>query len=124
MKKLFSKLNIGKKVISCPNCKQQVRIPVKKGKKLRISCPKCHRQFELKFVNPLTETFHWNRKTSFLSNLKSIYNRFKTLPIRAKLPLILLFISIIFLLFSITKKFNKPTNNLNKNTIINQTEIK
>lgn len=33
------------KYIECPNCKQELRVPKKKGK-IKVTCKKCHTKFE------------------------------------------------------------------------------
>ncbi|MFC1770409.1 hypothetical protein ACFLZV_00865 [Candidatus Margulisiibacteriota bacterium] len=109
MKNIFSKLNIGKKVVNCPSCHQKVRIPIKSGKTLRIKCPKCSAEFDIRFANPISEVLKWDKHLSFKDNFKAVLWRFRSLPGRAKFSLLLLLASIFLLVTSMTARCSVNT---------------
>ena len=73
--------NAGKKIVRCPVCRQNSRIPVRPGKTLEVSCPSCRNQFQVQFKNPLLDFFTWYKGQGILYNLKSFRYRFKLLPL-------------------------------------------
>ena len=93
LKKYFK--NVGKKIVRCPSCKQQLRLPIRPGKTLRIRCSRCQVYFDVNFQSPLLNLFQWNKSLSWRSNLQSIYYRFKLLPTLAKWSTYLLLIFLI-----------------------------
>ena len=84
MKNLIKRLNIGKRIIVCPRCKKRLRIPIKKGKPIRITCPQCSTLFDVSFINPFTEVFQWKKSLGIIHNLKNIKLNFKKLPAKDK----------------------------------------
>lgn len=105
MKKIFNKIN--KKVISCPQCKQKLRVPIKIGKVIRVKCFKCSAQFDLNFKSPLLELFQWYPGLSFKYNLKSFFLRIKALPFTTKFFLLALIMIIISSISSIIENNDK-----------------
>ena len=99
MKKILNRIN--KKVLNCPQCSQTIRVPIKLGKRLRITCPQCKSQFDIAFKNPLSTLLQWNKQASFSQNIASITAPMKQLPFKAKLTLVLLLFSILYLSISL-----------------------
>ncbi len=77
MKNPFKSLST--KVVACPNCQKQLRVPIRPNKTLEISCPDCLVKFNLQFKNPLSDLFTWYRGKGLLYNLKSLKYRYKLL---------------------------------------------
>ncbi len=86
-----------KKVVSCPSCSQKLRIPIKRGKRLRVTCSRCHCQFDISFASPLVQLFKWYSGRGFKYNAKSFLLRLKALPLRSLLILLILFLLVLYL---------------------------
>ncbi|MBF0314448.1 MAG: hypothetical protein HQK52_13605 [Oligoflexia bacterium] len=50
-----TKKNVSHKIFPCPSCRQQLRVPVRFGKKLLVHCPKCRAQVQVQFPHPLAQ---------------------------------------------------------------------
>jgi len=111
MKSLLKNFNPSKKVFKCPNCVQSIRVPIKMGKTLRIQCPNCHHLFEVRFTNPITEVFKWNKSSSFSQNISAMKSRFQQLPKQSKLPLIIFAVMISLMVFQLFTSPEKPKEN-------------
>ena len=100
MKKIIK--NIGKKIITCPSCFQKLRVPIKMGKRLKISCNRCSNEFEIYFENPLGNIFKWDKTKKFGSNIKSILSGLINSPIQIKLLAVLsiIFLVLVYLTFN------------------------
>ena len=95
LEKLLNKLK--NKIINCPSCKQQLRIPIKPGKTLEIRCSKCCLTFQIGFQTPFQNIFKWNRNHSLKSNLQSFWYKLTLLPGFIKFALYMFFIMFIII---------------------------
>ena len=100
MKSLLKRLNFSQKVVSCPQCGQSLRVPIKMGKTLRITCASCHCQFELAFTHPLASLFKWDKTQTASDNAYRLFRSFRQLPTQAKLTVALFLFSLIYVLSS------------------------
>lgn len=97
-----------KKVFSCPSCQKKLRVPIRPGKTLMVSCPGCSTQFNLQFKNPLTDFFTWYRGKGLLFNFKSMFYRFKLLPLMSRISIIFILGLLVQAVFSLsTSTFEK-----------------
>ena len=103
-------MQISHKTLACPNCKRQLRVPLKPGKILRITCPDCSCQFDISFKNPLSDLFQWNKKISLLGNFKNAFQNFQKLPAKIKLVIILFIVSVIY--FSVSMYMNSQPKSI------------
>jgi hypothetical protein len=116
---MLSKLT--KKIFSCPQCTQKLRIPIKPGKTLRITCHKCKAQFDVNFKSPIFDLLSWEKGRTLKYNIEGFKLRFKAMPIKEKVGIFLSFL-IFVVLFNLViltagsflnKKFNSNTPELN-----------
>lgn len=89
------------KVITCQNCNQKLRVPIKFNKILQISCNKCNTLFTVSFKNPLFDLFVWNTQINLLENIKIIFRNFSNADkiVRKKILLIIALLGICISLF-------------------------
>lgn len=85
------KNKLTKKVFPCPSCKQQLRLPIRPGKVLRVTCRNCQCQFDVSFKSPLVDLFKWQKGFSFQHNMKTMGYRWKALPMNGKASIVLSF---------------------------------
>ena len=113
------KNKLTKKEVRCPGCGVLLRVPIKQGKSLRVTCPECGVSFHIKFSNPIREVFAKNSASNFTDYPAEVWFRFKALPGNAKLALVVMVLSIIFLLSVIFGRFSQGRGrqqmNLNQN---------
>ena len=111
------KKKVGSKVVSCPNCRQKIRVPIRKGKTLEIRCQKCATVFQIHFQSPFGEVFKWYPHHGVGGNLKSMMINFKNLPYQAKvaffIQILMLFFFILILTFVISNAFKKDNSVIN-----------
>ena len=101
------KNKLTKKEVRCPSCGVLLRVPIKQGKSLRITCPECAVSFHIKFSNPIREVFAKNSASNFTEYPAEVWLRFKALPGNAKLALVVMVLSMIFLLSMIFGRFSQ-----------------
>lgn len=101
------KNKLTKKEVRCPSCSVLLRVPIKQGKSLRVTCPECGVSFHIKFSNPIREVFAKNSASNFTDYPAEVWFRFKALPSNAKLALIVMVLSVIFLLSVIFGRFSQ-----------------
>jgi len=85
----------GQKLFNCPNCKQRIRVPVKRGKTLRVTCPMCKASYDLSFVNPIGQLL--SRKL-----------KFSDLQRQEKKQLILLLVCVVLVAYMLITTFMMP----------------
>jgi len=85
-----STTNLGKRVFSCPQCRQKLRVPIRPGKVLEVSCSNCQSGYRLDFKVPLIECFRWQSGKSLKHNLINFSNRFWNLSLDTKLLALLI----------------------------------
>ncbi len=78
-----------RKTFHCPQCRQMLRVPVRPGKRLRVSCPRCLCETQVHFQAPLIETFCWKKGLGLKQNLIHFHNRFWNLPLNSKVQVVL-----------------------------------
>ncbi len=98
MVKMAAIANVGKplwykltrKVFNCPSCGQKLRVPIRPGRTLSVQCSRCPSQFLLDFRVPLIEVFRWQSGKSLKQNLIDFHHRFWSLPMAAKIQLLMM----------------------------------
>jgi len=74
------------------------------GKMFRITCSSCTTQFDVKYGSPFGELFQWDKESSLGGNVTQMVVRFKGLPGRAKLLVVLLVLSVVMMFSGFLKK--------------------
>ena len=108
MSNLKDRLIHRKKQLNCPGCKALLRVPIRSGKRMLVTCPHCLEQFELRFSNPLKETFQWDKSMSFKRNVENLINRFSAQPLKNRILLLAIIFSATFFIVSLFRLLTIP----------------